>query len=77
VLAGQKMFGLNHEDKDIYAMVVSAILRKNIIKKEVFNRYEAEKLLAKAIQTILGMRIPDLKFLILNTFEDMSKQGFF
>ena len=67
------MFGLSHEDPDVYAMVVSTILRKKIINKFVFDRYEAEQLLAKAIQTILSARIPDLRFIILNTFEDMSK----
>ena len=71
------MFELSHEDSDVYAMVISTLLRKKIIKKQIFDRYEAELLLAKAIQIILSARIPDLKFLILNTFEDISKQGFF
>lgn len=71
------MFGLNHDDKDIYCMVVSTLLRKKIIAKRVFDRYESEQLLAKSIQSMLGMRIPDLKYLILNTFDDMSRQGFF
>ena len=71
------MFGLSHDDQDVYAMVVSTLLRKKIIQSQTFDRYEAEQLLSKAILTVLRMRIPDLKFLILNTFADMSKQGFF
>ena len=54
-------------------MVVSTLLRKNIIVRDIFDRYEIEKLLSKGIQITLGMRIPDLKFLMLNTFDDMSK----
>ena len=71
------MFGLNKEDPDLYAMVVSSLLRKDICLRNVFDRYEIDKLLSKAIQIVLGMRIPDLKFLVLNSFHDLLKQSFF
>jgi hypothetical protein len=43
------MFGLNNQDPELYAMVVSSLLRKDIINKKVFDRNEVEKLLSKAI----------------------------
>jgi hypothetical protein len=41
-------------------MIISAVLRKRIIKRDMFDRYEIEKILNKAIEISLGMKIPDL-----------------
>jgi len=59
VLVGNKMFQIS-EDQDIYAMIISAVLRKNVITSKVFNNYEIDKILNKAIEISFGMKIPDL-----------------
>ena len=58
-------------------MVISAVLRKNIITDKVFNKYEVDKILNKAMEISFGMKIPDLSYLILNRFEDLLGQSFF
>ena len=58
-------------------MVVSAILRKNIIEKKIFERSEAYSILRDAQTLILGVRIPDLKFIVLNSFNVISQDYFF
>jgi hypothetical protein len=65
------------EDQDIYAMIISAVLRTRIIARNVFDNYEIERILSKAIEISLGMRIPDLQYLVLNRFEDLMKESFF
>jgi hypothetical protein len=72
VLVGQKMFQIS-DDKDIYATVISTVLRSHIITRNIFDHYEIEKILNKAIEISLGMRIPDLQYLVLNRFEDLAK----
>lgn len=52
-------------------MVISAVLRKKVITNKVFNTYEIDKILNKAIEISFGMKIPDLSYLILNRFEDL------
>ena len=58
-------------------MVVSAILRKNIIEKKIFETSEAYSILRDAQALILGVRIPDLKFIVLNSFNVISQDYFF
>lgn len=58
-------------------MVISTVLRKNVITRNIFDKYEIEKILSKSIEISLGMRIPDLEYLILNRFEDLAKKSFF
>ena len=65
------------EDSDVYAMVISTVLRREIITKKIFDNYEVEKILYKAIELTLGMRIPDLEFIVLNRFEDHVKKCYF
>jgi hypothetical protein len=43
------MFGLKCNDSELYAMVVSAQLKRDIIVRNVFDRGEVDKLLSKAI----------------------------
>ena len=77
MLVGNKMFQISSDDQDIYAMVISAVLRKKVITNKVFNTYEIDKILNKAIEISFGMKIPDLSYLILNRFEDLLGQSFF
>ena len=67
MLVGQKMFQIS-DDTDIYAYIISTVLRKYIITRNIFDHFEIEKILTKAIEISLGMRIPDLSYLVLNKF---------
>jgi hypothetical protein len=58
-------------------LVVSARLRKNIVEMDLFDRSEASQILANTINLLLGMRQPDLQYIILNSFEDIKEKCFF
>jgi hypothetical protein len=58
-------------------MVISTTFRKNVILKNLFSRSEAYSILARSLDLMLSLRIPDIEYLILNTFEDLKNQDFF
>lgn len=77
VLIGHKKFQVNDLDPSQYILVVSARLRKNIVEMDLFDRSEASQILANTINLLLGMRQPDLQYIILNSFEDIKEKCFF
>lgn len=44
---------------------------------DLFDRSEASQILANTINLLLGMRQPDLQYIILNSFEDIKEKCFF
>jgi len=69
LLTGKKQFNFHPESEkdkaDLNAVVVSSILRKEIIEQCLFERSEAYTVLKMAQEIILQMRIPDLEQLVL------------
>ena len=58
-------------------MVVSTQMRKNIIIKNLFDRSEAYIILQRSLDLMITMRVPDLEFLVLNSFDDLKNLDFF
>ena len=58
-------------------IVVSIILRKNLIENRIFDRAEATIVLQHCQDIILRMKSPDLEHLVLNDFEALKKNSFF
>ena len=58
-------------------MVVSTQMRKNIIIKNLFDRSEAYIILQRSLDLMITMRVPDLEFLSLNSFDDLKNIEFF
>lgn len=77
MMIGQKRFNMSEDFPEQYVMVVSAILRKHVIEKNIFEQSESYSLLKKAMILIFGLRIPDLKFIVLNSFDDIAANYFF
>ena len=77
MMIGQKRFTMREDLPEHYVMVVSAILRKHVIEKNIFEQSEAYCLLKNAMILLLGLRIPDLKFIVLNSFDDIAEKYFF
>lgn len=77
MLVGQRRFKLNCNDPEQYVLVVSAILRKKIIELNLFERSETYQVLRDAQTLLMGMRIPDLSYIVLNSFKNLQQQDFF
>ena len=58
-------------------MIISTVLKKKFIEMDIFDESEAHKVLKRIQLILLGMRIPDLGFIILNDFNDIKKSDFF
>lgn len=58
-------------------LVISTMLRRRLILKNVLNRSEAYSVLKWSLDTMMSMRIPDLEYLALNSFEELKRTDFF
>jgi hypothetical protein len=47
-------------------------MRRKMIIKNIFDRQEALIILERSLNLMLTMRVPDLEFLVQNTFEDLK-----
>ena len=77
---GSKRFELDMStnakgESDNYVLVVSARMRMDQI--DMFDMSESYALLRKAITLLLEMRRPDLEYLLLNSFESLTRTDFF
>lgn len=77
VLVGQRRFKLSQDDPELYIMIISSILRKKIIELSLFGKSEAYSVLRDAQNLLMGMRIPDLSYIVLNSFKDLQRKDFF
>jgi len=80
VLTGNKKFYIGDPadgDQDKYVMVISAALRLKFIEKQIFDDSEAYKVLRRVQLICLGMRKPDLEYLVLYDFDEIKKRNFF
>lgn len=75
IIAGTCKFSL---DKDGgYVQVVSAVLRRSLIFKDILVRAEAFAVLKRALDLMMTMRIPDLEYLALHSFNELKLKDFF
>jgi hypothetical protein len=77
ILTGQKKFIFDPIQPESYVLVISTMLRRKLILQNILNRYEAFVVLKQALDTVMSMRIPDLEYLSLNTFDVQKKKDFF
>jgi hypothetical protein len=52
-------------------------MKKNIIMNNLFDRSEAYIILQRSLDLMIIMRVPDLEFLVLNSFDDLKNLDFF
>ena len=71
---GQKKFII---EENQYIIINSVQLIEKVITKEVFENIEVYKILNKMMQLISSTKIPDLKYIILNTYEELYRRDFF
>lgn len=62
---------------DLYMIVISTKFNRKYIELDIFDRSEAYQCLNIAQELILRMRIPDLEYIVLNSFEDLKDIDFF
>lgn len=74
---GKKYFALNEDDPLNHILVVSSVLRPNVLKNNVFEKSEIFKILRHTWSTYLGMRPPDLSYVILNNFGALNEMYYF
>ena len=71
VLTGKQTYNFDEQDRELYAVVVSSLLRTKIIDQSLFERGEAFTVLQMAQEMVLKMRQPDLELMILAGFKDI------
>jgi hypothetical protein len=60
-----------------YVQVVAAVLRRNLISKDILVRAEAFAVLKRALDLMMTMRIPSLEYLALHPFSELKIKDFF
>lgn len=58
-------------------MAVCTQFNRKFIEQNIFDRSEALTCLAIVQDLMMRLRIPDLKYIVLNSFEDLKKKDFF
>lgn len=77
VLCGNTKMILREEDPSMYVTITSCILRQEVFKKSIFNRSQAYEVLSQAQDLMMRMKIPNLRYLVLHSFEDVKSKDFF
>jgi hypothetical protein len=78
ILTGKQTFSFDPQDQsELYAVVVSSLLRTKIIELGLFERSEAFSVLQVSQEHILKMRQPDLELMIIHSFNELLKSEFF
>jgi len=68
---------LNGNNPEIYAVVISATLKKEVIEKNIFENMETIMILSVINEITAGIKRADLRYLMLNSFETMKQKDFF
>ena len=74
---GNTTFELDKDNHNINAKVVSALLRQSFLDSKVFENQETFLILRKITDMSMSMRIPNLKYIFLNNFENIKEKDFF
>ena len=77
VLCGNMKMILDKKDPEMFLTVTATVLRKNLIQKQIFNRSQAYEVVTLCQQLMMRMKIPDLEYLVLNSYDDIRKKDFF
>jgi len=74
---GQKKYMLNPQNPEIYAIAIVAILKKEVLEKNIFENMETVMILTVINEITAGIKIADLRYLMLSSFETMKSKDFF
>ena len=74
---GSKRFELNKDDYEDFLIVVAARINEEVVQKNILDQQESFKILRTMQEILLSMRKPDLEYVLLNSFESLSKKDFF
>lgn len=77
VLCGNMKMILKEDDQSMYVTVTATILRQDIIANGRFNRSQSYEILSIAQDLMMRMKIPNLEYLVLNSFDEIRKKDFF
>jgi len=68
---------MDPHNPEIYAIAICATLKKEVIEKNIFENMEAIYILTSINEITAGIKITDLRYLMLNSFETMKQKDFF
>ena len=77
VSVGRKKMAISADNNDLFICVISARLKDELIREEVFNLHEGFEILQWAVELQSGMKEPSLAYIILNTFDALKRKQFF
>ena len=60
----------DYESKE-YILMASSRINKEIIQKNMFNKDEVYSILERTTKKMFAMKVPDMQYILLNTFEDL------
>ena len=63
---------LNLNNPEIYAVAISATIKKEVLEKKTFENMEIVKILSMINEITAGIKIADLRYLMLNSFDSMK-----
>lgn len=69
LLVGHKKFQIDPDDPAQFVVVSACRLRSNYIEQAVFTRDEAHHVLQSCLKRATSMRIADLAYLVLTTYD--------
>jgi hypothetical protein len=57
--------------------MASSRIKSDLIRDKLLDQEEISQILDRTSKKMFAMKIPDMEYLVLNTFEDLKKKYFF
>lgn len=74
---GHKKFLLDQNDDTVYLAMISSKLAPSVIQNRLFTNDEIQVILRKAQERCLVMKIPNMEYVIMNTWDNLKHKDFF
>jgi len=68
---------MDPHNPEIYAIAICATLKKEAIERIIFENMEVVYILTAINEITAGIKMTDLRYLMLNSFETMKQKDFF
>ena len=77
VRVGIKKMALCIQDPKLFLIVISAKINDDLMAQDIFTMHESVKILEYTLQLACSLKVPDMQYIILNTFEMFKNNQFF
>ena len=74
---GYKKFNLIKNDEDHYLTVISSRIKSSILKQQILDQNEVVQVLNHSIGLLYQIQIADLKYMVMNSFQNHNQKDFF